>query len=265
MIQKKEIDSGTGFDWGRASEDYAKYRDIYPGEFYQRLLDRGVGISGQDVLDIGTGTGVIPRNLYSHGAKFTGIDISWKQIEQAKKLAAANHMDICFLCTPAEEVPFLPGSFDAVTAFQCFTYFEHEVLAPKISELLRQNGKFAVMYMAWLPQEDEIAGKSEELVLKYHPLWTGCNETRHKIQVPQTYKEYFDVESEEVFDLEVPFTRETWNGRMKACRGIGAALPEEEVAAFEKEHMSLLRQTAPQEFHVLHYAAVTVLQKKTKQ
>ena len=30
MIQKKEIDSGTGFDWGRTSRDYAKYRDIYP-------------------------------------------------------------------------------------------------------------------------------------------------------------------------------------------------------------------------------------------
>ena len=55
MIQKKEIDSGTGFDWGRISGDYAKYRDIYPEEFYQRLLDRGVCTLGQDVLDIGTG------------------------------------------------------------------------------------------------------------------------------------------------------------------------------------------------------------------
>ena len=106
MIQKKEIDSGTGFDWGRISGDYAKYRDIYPEEFYQRLLDRGVCTLGQDVLDIGTGTGVIPRNLYSHGARFTGIDISGQQIEQAKKLAAAGHMDIRFLCTPAEDVPF---------------------------------------------------------------------------------------------------------------------------------------------------------------
>ena len=264
MIQKKEIDSGTGFDWGRISGDYAKYRDIYPEEFYQRLLDRGVCTLGQDVLDIGTGTGVIPRNLYSHGARFTGIDISGQQIEQAKKLAAAGHMDIRFLCTPAEDVPFLPGSFDVVTACQCFTYFNHEVLAAKISSLLRDQGKFAVLYMAWLPQEDETAGKSEELVLKYHPLWTGCGETRHKIQIPKVYMDYFDIESEEVFDLEVPFTRVTWNGRMKACRGIGAALPEEEVAAFEEEHMRLLRQTAPQEFCVLHYAAVTVLRKKAE-
>lgn len=262
MIQKKEIDRGTGFDWGRTSGDYARYRDIYPQEFYQRLLDRGICTAGQDVLDIGTGTGVIPRNLYSHGANFTGIDISEQQIEHARELAAEKNMDIRFLCTPAEDVPFQKSSFDAVTACQCFTYFDHEVLAPKISELLKKNGSFAVLYMAWLPKEDEIAGKSEQLVLKYHPLWTGCNETRHNIQLPKVYLDYFELETEEVFDLEVPFTREGWNGRMKACRGIGASLPEQEVAAFEEEHMKLLEQMAPPQFHVLHYAAVTILRKR---
>ena len=29
-IVKNDIDSGAGFDWGRTSEDYAKFRDIYP-------------------------------------------------------------------------------------------------------------------------------------------------------------------------------------------------------------------------------------------
>lgn len=263
MIQKNEIDSGIGFDWGRTSGDYAKYRDIYPQEFYQRLLDRGICTAGQDVLDIGTGTGVIPRNLYFYGANFTGIDISKQQIDQAKELAAKKNMDIQFLCTPAEDIQFPPGSFNAVTACQCFTYFHHEILAPKISGLLKENGRFVILYMAWLPKEDEIAGKSEELVLKYHPLWTGCNETRHTIQIPQVYSDYFETESEEVFDLKVPFTRESWNGRMKACRGIGASLPEQEVAAFEKEHLKLLEQIAPPQFHVYHYAAVTVLRKRS--
>jgi 2-polyprenyl-3-methyl-5-hydroxy-6-metoxy-1,4-benzoquinol methylase len=35
-----------------------------------------------DVLDIGTGTGVIPRSLYKYGAHFTGADISAMQIEK---------------------------------------------------------------------------------------------------------------------------------------------------------------------------------------
>ena len=29
-ITNKNIDHGKAFDWGRVSEDYGKYRDIYP-------------------------------------------------------------------------------------------------------------------------------------------------------------------------------------------------------------------------------------------
>ena len=70
------IDSGRAFDWGRTSDDYAKYRDIYPKEFYKKIADRNLCIEGQRVLDLGTGTGVLPRNMYEFGAKWTGIDIS---------------------------------------------------------------------------------------------------------------------------------------------------------------------------------------------
>ena len=79
------IDDGKNFDWGKTSEDYAKYRDIYPDEFYQYILKLGLCKDGQRVLDIGTGTGVLPRNMYGYGAKWTGTDIAENQIEQAKK------------------------------------------------------------------------------------------------------------------------------------------------------------------------------------
>ena len=35
-IKDNRIDSGKAFDWGKTSVDYAKYRDIYPQEFYFR-------------------------------------------------------------------------------------------------------------------------------------------------------------------------------------------------------------------------------------
>ncbi len=60
------IDGGRPFDWGKTSFDYAKFRDIYPPVFYGKILERGLCIKGQKVLDIGTGTGVIPRNLYRY-------------------------------------------------------------------------------------------------------------------------------------------------------------------------------------------------------
>ena len=33
-ISISNIDAGQSFDWGKTSEDYAKYMDIYPEEFY---------------------------------------------------------------------------------------------------------------------------------------------------------------------------------------------------------------------------------------
>ncbi|MBQ3916489.1 MAG: class I SAM-dependent methyltransferase, partial [Ruminococcus sp.] len=60
-ITDKNIDGGKPFDWGRTSADYAKYRDIYPEQFYERIISRGLCKDGQRVLDLGTGTGVTGR------------------------------------------------------------------------------------------------------------------------------------------------------------------------------------------------------------
>ena len=50
-ITNKNIDGGKAFDWGKTSDDYARYRDIYPEAFYKLLTDRGLGVSGQRALE----------------------------------------------------------------------------------------------------------------------------------------------------------------------------------------------------------------------
>ena len=258
-ITNQNIDGGKAFDWGKTSADYAKYRDIYPQEFYNKIIGRKLCIDGQSVLDMGTGTGVLPRNMYRYGAKWTGTDISESQIEQAKILSEG--MDIDYYALPAENINFPDQSFDVITACQCFWYFNHEQVMPKLYRMLKPNGHILVLYMAWLPFEDKIAGASEELVLRYSPKWSGAGETIHPIGIPDCYHEKFELVYHEEYPLDVPYTRESWNGRMKACRGIGASLTDAEIAAWEQEHMELLTEIAPAEFSVLHYGAVAELKK----
>ena len=259
-ITDKNIDSGRAFDFGRTSSDYAKYRDIYPQEFYNKILERGLCKAGQKVLDTGTGTGVLPRNMYRYGAEWVGTDISENQTEQAKRLSEG--MDIAYYVSPTEELDFPDGSFDVITACQCFFYFDHERTAPLFCRLLKPEGRILVLYMAWLPYEDKIAAASEALVLKYNPVWSGAGETVHPIYIPDCYNDLFELVYHEEYRLNVHFTAESWNGRMRACRGIGASLSPDKTAEWEREHLKLLRENAPEEFDILHYAAVAELKKK---
>lgn len=263
-IKDNRIDGGKAFDWGRTSKEYAKFRDIYPDVFYEKIVSRGLCTEGQNILDLGTGTGVLPRNLYRYGAKWTGTDISKEQIEQAKKLAAKNKMNIDFHTVAAENINFAKDTFDVVTACQCFWYFDHSKVIPLLADVLKMEGKLLVLYMAWLPFKDKIAGASEELVLKYSPDWSGAREVKQPIEIPNVVYEYFDMVAHEEYEVLVPFTRETWHGRMKACRGVGASLNDEELQCWEKEHMDLLNKIAPDSFEVLHYAAFAELQVKIR-
>ncbi len=261
-IKDIRIDSGKAFDWGRTSAEYARYRDIYPEEFYKKIVDRGLCVKGQDVLDIGTGTGVLPRNMYRYGAGWTGTDISPEQIEQAKLLASKAGMDISFRAVSTEEMEFPKESFDVITACQCFWYFDHEKVMPRLADLLKPEGKLLILYMAWLPYEDRIAGASEELVLKYNPNWSGAGEKKHPIWIPDVAYDSFELEDHEEYDLRVPFTKDSWHGRMFACRGVGASLSPEELEKWDREHRELLNTIAPEKFDIIHYGALAVLKKK---
>ena len=264
-ITDKRIDGGKAFDWGRTSEDYARFRDIYPEIFYRKIIDRGLCVSGQKVLDIGTGTGVLPRHMARFGAEWTGTDISPEQIAQAVRLSQQAGWQIAYHAVPTERLDFPAESFDVITACQCFWYFDHAKVMPLLHRFLKPDGRLLILYMAWLPYEDPIAQASEALVLRYNPDWSGAGERLKPIGIPDVVYDYFEMEDHEEYRLDVPFTRQSWHGRMKACRGVGASMTGERLAEWEQEHLSLLSQIIKDEkkvFQVKHYAALALLRKK---
>lgn len=67
-------------------------------------------------------------------------------------------------------------------------------------------------------------------------IWYGCGHAKVVIDIPDCYHEKFELVYHEEFTLKIPFTRESWNGRIKACRGIGASLSGKEISMWEQEH-----------------------------
>ncbi|MBR2732022.1 MAG: class I SAM-dependent methyltransferase, partial [Clostridia bacterium] len=153
------IDRGQAFDFGKTSAAYAAYRDIYPPVLYDRLRALGVAADGTDWLDLGTGTGVLPKNLYNSKASITGVDVSAEQIAFARQEAADHGRQITYLVSPAEATGLPDHSFDTITAAQCFWYFDRETMRAEIRRLLRPGGKLIKIVMDWEPA-DPIAARS---------------------------------------------------------------------------------------------------------
>jgi SAM-dependent methyltransferase len=244
------IDEGRPFDWGRTSADYATYRPGPPDSLFERLAWFGVGLPGQRVLDLGTGTGVMARGLARRGARATGIDIAANQIAEARRLAAEQGLDIAFDVAPAETTPFAPASFDAATANQCWLYFDKPRVLAELGRVLVPGGLIATSHFSWLA-DDPIAAAMEALVLRFNPTWSSAHSDGQVPTVPAWAKGLPFV-GMVAYDVDVPFTRESWRGRVRACRGVGASLSDDLVAAFDREHAALLERSAPERFTVRH-------------
>ena len=225
---RSDIDSGQGFDFGRTSARYARSRDIYPESLYQKLTAMGIGKPGQQILDLGSGTGVLPLRLYPTGACFTVTDIAENQIVYARQLAAERHCErMSFRVCGAEDTGFADNTFDAVTAVQCFHYFDADRAAQEIHRVLKPGGLFAKVFMDWLPFEDEKIAEMECLVLRYNPKWSGGGFREYTYVFPEWAENRFKAEAVVSYDETLVFQKEQWLERVLTCRGVGAALPEE--------------------------------------
>ena len=256
MQKIDRIDAGKPFDFGRTSGVYGRYRDIYPASLYRKLRTFGVVTPGSSVLDVGTGTGVLPRHLADSGANLTGTDISPEQIKEARRLSEG--LPIRYEVATAENVPFPDRSFDAVTACQCFHYFDPERFAAELKRVLKPGGLFCRIDMEWLPFEDEIARLTEEVVLRYNPAWNGKEFRPEPPAVPEWACHGFELETWHACREELPFTIDSWSGRIRTCRGVGASLEPPEIAAFEAELRRRLAEVSDGAFTIRHWLRLEI-------
>lgn len=241
----QSVDHGGDFDFGKTSAMYAKFRDIYPPELYERLSALGVGQTGTRWLDLGTGTGVLPFHLYKDGAVIVGADVSAQQIGAAKAAAREKGASVDFIVSPAETLPFADGTFDCVTAAQCFWYFDREKAIAEIRRVLTPNGLFVKVYLAW-SLRDPIARRSYQLTKRLNPAWSSGSTGYRDV-----YDHPFPDGRVDVIDCDLPFTRETWHGRMCACRGTLASMDKATFALWDARHRKMLEK-CPESFTVRH-------------
>lgn len=249
-MEKILVDNGQKFDFGKTSKEYGKYRDIYPEELFDRLYKIGVGKENTNWLDLGTGTGVIPRGMAKYGANIIATDVSENQINEAINLSKQID-NIKYEAVSAEDIKYPENSFDVITACQCFWYFDPEVIVPKIKSMIKPGGIFLKIYMGYM-KEEQITQDSNALVKSINGSWGGASAS-----IKDLTTHYFDDPQMESMIVEIPFTRETWHGRMMASRGVMASMDKDKIEKFDREHMQMLKEKYPEEFTVKHKIFIT--------
>lgn len=246
------IDSGNTIDWGLTSEDYGRWRPNYPDSFYERLRAHNIGVKGQKILDLGTGVGFLARSFAKAGAEVTGTDISDGQIQVAKNYAEAEGTNINFFAAPAEQTELPDHSFDVISASQCWLYFDINRMIQEARRMLKAGGFLVTAHFCWLPRLDAMARATEALILSFNPAWSASDWPGVIPAIPSWAAEDLELRGMFQYDEAIAFSHESWRGRIRACRGVGAALSAERVAEFDAAHAALLKERVPDPFTVLH-------------
>ena len=260
MRKENPFDGGKVVDWSKTSADYGRYRPGPPLSFYTKLQAHDIGMQGQKILDIGTGTGLLARQFARQGAVVSGIDVAEGQIAMANTLADEEDLHIDFRVSPAEQLPFPDDTFDVVSACQCWFYFNTEYVIPEVRRVLVPGGVLVTAHFSWLPRIDAVAGAMERMVKQFNPAWSSDDWSGEIPAFPEWAHEHFRLKGMFFYDEEIPFTHESWRGRIRACRGVGAALDKDQTRAFDEAHRLFLDAEVPDPFAVLHRIDAHILE-----
>jgi SAM-dependent methyltransferase len=124
MTQPDRLDSERAFHDRQAGRRAAELDDDalrFTDEQYlghetwiRPAFERLGPVAGWRVLDFGCGHGMASVVLARRGARVTAFDLSCGYLEEARRRAAANGVEVAFVQADAERLPFADSCFDAV-------------------------------------------------------------------------------------------------------------------------------------------------------
>jgi 2-polyprenyl-6-hydroxyphenyl methylase/3-demethylubiquinone-9 3-methyltransferase len=115
------------------------------------LIERAGVRTGQDVLDVGTGSGNVAVPAAGRGARVTGADITPELMDMGRERAAAEGVEVEWVEGDAGALPFADESFDVVlSVFGCMFAPDHQAAANELVRVCRPGGTIGVC--AWTPE-----------------------------------------------------------------------------------------------------------------
>ena len=109
---------------------------------YPFMLNEVIHIFGDEVLDLGCGTGAFMKDVLSEDSHrhVVGVDISENMISQAKRKLKDKAV---FLLADAQDIPLADHSIDLIYCIDSFHHYPHpELVLKELHRILKPGGTF---------------------------------------------------------------------------------------------------------------------------
>lgn len=116
--------------------------------FIENLVTSTKTVPGEKVLDVATGTCLIPRRMAEHGrdCDITGVDITLAMLKNGKHKIAAMEVEsrISLTAGDAMQMPFRNNSYDLVMCGLATHHMNVPQLLREIMRVLKPSGRFSL-------------------------------------------------------------------------------------------------------------------------
>ncbi len=237
-------------DYGMAAEDYGAYRQGFPAEFFRRLHAMRIGLPGQRLLDLGTGTGLMAREFARRGCLVTGVDFSARLLAVAQRANAGEVVRPTYLRQRAEATRMPAASFDVVAAGTSWHLFNRRIAAVEARRLLRPKGRLVIAHLDWHTAPGTVAEATLRLMDRYGPpgriegqeapsSFVFPDWTEDLVRAGFPHWEVFG------FTTALSYTSHAWRGRVRASQRGAPAMQKADLDRFDAALGRMLARRFP--------------------
>jgi ubiquinone/menaquinone biosynthesis C-methylase UbiE len=169
------------------AEVYAKYRPSYPLEYIEYLVS-DAGLNEDCIIaDIGSGTGILSRQLLERGFTVIGVEPNDDMRTVAEQTLKTYSRFISIKGT-AENTTINDNSLDIVTVAQAFHWFDLKQFRLECQRILKQDGRVALVWNSRDASSD-INKESADVCQKYCPNFKGFSGGME--ETPIAFQQFF--------------------------------------------------------------------------
>jgi len=190
---------------------YERYRPKYPKEFIDYLYSElGFG-ENTAIADIGSGTGILSRQLLEKGSKVYCVEPNEDMRNMAESSLSA-YSNFISVDGSAEDTRLDERSVDHITVAQAFHWFDAEKFRLECQRILKSNGKVVLVWNSRVKNSEVVTENMKicEKLCKSFKGFSGGQEAE-----PESFSTFFrdGVCDYRIFENNLTFDMDSFIGR----------------------------------------------------